>query len=219
MIAVLLVSLCAAGGLFVFFLANESRLICPMDVFHAKLNEHGCTFYYYYDYAFYDLYNGEKIIPDSVYQSGSFLTKALAIVYYKIKLNFRLLANNEGAQHLASFAVGILTLLPLQVLFAKFHIRWLKREQSGLKRFCSLLMLLQFLFTLCTALLVSEDITRWLTHAHLISFVCFLAVLFYEPEKRAEFLEQWGRLKDRAATKIYFLAYISCGVFLGLIPT
>ena len=61
-LVIFIFSLVVGIGSFLFFSVFESKMICSMEEFQQKLIEHGCTDFYYYDYAFYGNYSGTQYI-------------------------------------------------------------------------------------------------------------------------------------------------------------
>lgn len=211
-LVLLLLSDCAALAVFVFFALKEKSLVCPIEEFHEKLLDHGSDCFYYYDYAFFDLYNGDRYVPDSVYAVSSPLLRAVYVLYYRFRLNVNVLLQRE-AIHPISLCCGILLLLPMLCFLFRFHGARLRQKGNGLRRFCALLMILQFPVTFFPALLVSEDITRWLSHAFLIAFACLLTVLYYDKDQRELFYSRFSRLLGLTWVRIYLLAYASVSLY------
>ena len=211
-LTVFVLSVSVAAALFVFFSLFETKLICSLETFHEKLRSHGSDVFYYYDYAFFDIYNGEQYIPDEVYSVESAFLRFLYIIYYRIKLNVRVVLMNSSI-HLTSICCGFVVLLPILCFFIQSHRKQLIKKGNGLRRFCAFLMMVQFPFTLLVALPFSEDFTRWLTHAFLIAFTLLLTVLYYEPEQRTLFFEKLKPIAETTWAKLFFVAYASINVF------
>lgn len=208
LLAVFTISMAITVVLAVFFGLYETKMICDIETFHEKLLQHGSDCFYYYDYAFFDIYNGEPYIPDFVFSTESIVLRFFYTVLYRIKLNYRVLLS-RGPVHLLSVCCGILVLSPILYCFTRFHLSGFHKEKNSLRRLCSILMILQSPFTLCTALLFSEDVTRWFSNAFLISFTLIFSVMYYDSEQRELFLKRLNPILNSTITKIYFLTYAS----------
>lgn len=211
-IVILTVSLGVAVSLFLFFSMKEADMVCSIDDFHKKLISHGCDYFYYYDYAFFDLYNGEQYIPDFVSNIDSPLIKLLYVIFYRIKLNIKVVMSRWQI-HLTSLVLALVILLPLIVFFMSFHKKRMKSSSGWFSKIIAVIMMLQFPFTLLTTLPFSEDITRQFTHSFLIAFTTVLCVIYDDKKQSDTFFETFKRFADTVWCKIYILAYVSVSVF------
>lgn len=200
------VSVCATAALVLFFLLNESRLMCPMDTFHEKLTQNGSHYFIYYDYAFYHYFDNQYILPLAVQNEPNVVLRILETVYYRMVFNFDLIGSTGGDAFFVFFC-DLALLSPLLALIYRFHAGRFRKETNRFKRFCTLLMMAQFPFTLISGLLFSADINRWMTHAFLIFFTCFLIVLYREEKARNQLLERIGSLSGSLASGLYFVMY------------
>ena len=199
---------------FFFFILNESKMICPIDEFHQKLESRGTDLFSYHDYAFFRIWEGESFIPDFVREMEPSLTKFFYLFYYQVKLSFELFLSNWKSGTVATLG-GLVILAPILCFFSKFHFQCLRHEKTKLTRFCTFLMLVQFPFVLLLGLLfaICIDITRYYSHGFLIMFSCILSVLYFEEDKREAFFEQFRGLAKTLPAKIYFFAYASLSLF------
>ena len=211
-IFILAVSLGVAIGLFLFFSLKEADLVCSIEDFHKKLLSHGSDCFYYYDYAFFDIYQGEQYIPDFVSNINSPFLKFLYVIFYRVKLNIKVVMARWQV-HLTSFILALVILLPLVLLFIIFHKKRMKTSSDLFSKIIAVLMILQFPFTLLTTLPFSEDITRQFTHSFLIAFTTVLIVIYYDKKQSDTFFETFKRFADTVWCKIYVLAYVSVSVF------
>ena len=192
---------------FVFFLLLESQKICPVEIFHSKLQEHGCSYYIYYDYAFYHIIDGKNFIPDFVYNIKPFLLKLIYLVYYQVKVNFTIMLSNVESSIIAT--ISGLILFPLLFIFFSFHKQRFIEQNNKLQRFCTFLMIIQFPFMFFLGLIfaTSVDITRYISYAFTISFVCVLTVLYYEDNQRELFFKKNQALTNSTFAFIFILGY------------
>ncbi len=211
-IFILAVSLGVAIGLFLFFSLKEADLVCSIEDFHKKLLSHGSDCFYYYDYAFFDIYQGEQYIPDFVSNINSPFLKFLYVIFYRVNLNIKVVMARWQV-HLTSFILALVILLPLVLLFISFHKKRMKTSSDLFSKIIAVLMILQFPFTLLTTLPFSEDITRQFTHSFLIAFTTVLIVIYYDKKQSDTFFETFKRFADTVWCKIYFMAYVSVSVF------
>ena len=210
---ILIISVLAVLGLFAFLSMNESKMVLPLDEFKNRMNECGYPVVTgYYEYAFFDLYEGKNFIPESVYSIEPSIKQAITVLLYKIKFSNSLFMNNIN-KHIVSIICALIMLLPFVASFSGFHWKCFKREKNILRRICSLLMIVQFPFTFVAATIFSEDMTRWFTHSFLISFTLLLTVLYYEPEQRKTLLGKLQSYSGSTPLIIYFIAYFSLNLF------
>lgn len=211
-IFVFVLSAVATLAAFFFFAFNETKMICDIEDFHRKLRENGTDVDYYYDYALYGIYNGDKYIPDDVYSIRSPVLRAFSIFYYRFKLNCMVL-KSKGLIHLMSFASGIVLTVPIYLQFSRVHLLKLKKGESLWRRFFSLVMLVQFPLTLIFGISLSEDITRWFSHSFLVSMGFILYVLYYEKDVRDMFFEKMRILLTCLPVKLFLITYLFMSVF------
>ncbi len=208
--AVLIVSAAVSAGLMLYFLtAPDSSLLLTREEYIQTLYRRGADYYWYYDYAFYNSYveidTGvlRHVVPPETFEIASPVVRALSIVAERIKFNFIFYFENP----VRYFRITMLAVLTLAgpVIFYYKHIGRLFRQSKGnaLKRFCAVLMMVQFPFTL-TGCLFSSDITRWVTHAFIIAFAMFFYVLYNERER---FFDKMQELKQSIPAHIWLLAY------------
>ena len=205
-LAIFTVSLLLTAGAFVFFVLNESRTLCSIDRFHEIMQSNGSSFFDYYDYAFYNIYHGEQILPDSVAEMTNPFVKILYTVYYRVRFNIYLAGRIGGDVPLAVFA-GIIVVLPVLVFLYRFHLRRFHAQTNRFSRFCTFLMMAQFPFTILVSLLFSVDINRWLTLAFLGFFSCVLYISKREKAQLAELLQRVEMLMAEFPVRVYYLAY------------
>ena len=205
-LAVFTVSLLLTAGAFVFFVLNEARSLCSMEQFHEIMQSNKSTFFDYYDYAFYNIYNGEQILPDFVAELTNPLMKMLLTVYYRVRFNiFR--AGRIGGDVALAIIAGVAVILPVLAFLYAFHLRRYRAQTNGFSRLCTLLMMAQFPFTVCVSMLFSVDINRWLTLAFLGFFSCVLYVSKREKAHLAELLRQAETFMSMFPVRVYYLAY------------
>ncbi len=191
---------------FLFFVLAETRTLCSMEEFHQKLEEHGSSFFLYYDYAFYDQFSGEVFLPAEVAGIGNGLQRLLLTMFYRICFNFKL-AGSIGVLVPVALFGGLALLAPILCVFYRFLVHCFRETHDSLGRFSFFLMLVQFPLTLTVAMLFSVDSNRWLTHCFLILFTLILTVLYYDKEHREFLFEQMNQYAGNLETAIYFLGY------------
>ncbi|MBR2591184.1 MAG: hypothetical protein IKE65_09730 [Clostridia bacterium] len=206
--------LCAAAT-FAILSLNESRMVCSIEEFHQKLGERGTDYYTFWDYAFFHLWGGEQFLPDAVLQMKPSLMKFVYLFYYQIKMNYGIFVQNPSRALLTTLG-GTVVLCPVVWFFLRFHFSRFRAQKDRFKRFCTLLMIVQFPFVYILGILLGDslDMTRYLTHGFLAMFTCVLCVLYHEKSSTELFFEQAGK-RNSLALKIYFLAYAA----LTLMPT
>ncbi len=200
------VSVLIAGGAILFFVLNESRFLRSIEEFHEMLLRRGCKYFTYYDYAFYNRFDNESIVPLSVQNESGMILRIIYTVFYRIAFNFNFI-KDAGADAILIFISALLLLAPILFVIFRFHVFRFRQETDKLKRFCTFLMIVQFPFTLISGILFSADINRWMTHAFLILFTCLLAVLYHEEEARNIFFRQVHGFLSSMLGKLYYLAY------------
>ena len=210
--AILMISICVAVGMFLFFLFNESNMICSKAFLHQKMNEYNCNFYDYFDYVFYNIFQGENINDTIPNEMDSFVQNFFVAIFYRIQFNIVLLKKNM-IPRLIEIIYSFFVLFPLLCCFYRFYLRYLRQEGNILKRICIFFLLMQFPFTFFFGILFSEDVTRWMTHAFLLSFSGFLVFLYYEKELQKVCLEYLRNLWNTPGCKVYCLMYLSISFF------
>ena len=201
-------SILATAGLFIFFLIfHEENMPLSREAFHQLLQSRNSTYYLYYDYSFYNIYAEKDVVPSAVFSIESPVWRTIRMIVGKCQFNFKMY--RAGLKDsLSRLALAILLLTPIMCFIDKHLHRFFKSIQGNkLKRFCVLLMMVQFPFTAVVGCLFSPDIIRWFTHAFLISFTMFLYVLHKEEDVRTQVLQEIDRRKNAPAAWIYFLAY------------
>ncbi len=205
-------SMLISAAAFLFFLVYESRLICPIETFHQKLQEHGSDYFEYYDYAFYDLFRGDYYRPPEVSAMDGSLNKIWQLLVYQLRFNY-ILIDFIGSHVVIALIGGLIVLFPMMFAFYKFLLQHFRMTENLLGRFCAFLMLIQFPFTFAVAMLFSVDVNRWLTHGFLMIFTTVLLIMYYEKEKAALLLEKIKESAGGLALKLYFLGYATIHVF------
>ena len=205
-------SMLISAAAFLFFLVYESRLICPIETFHQKLQEHGSDYFEYYDYAFYDLFRGDYYRPPEVSAMDGYLNKIWQLLVYQLRFNY-ILIDFIGSHVVIALIGGLIVLFPMMFAFYKFLLQHFRMTENLLGRFCAFLMLIQFPFTFAVAMLFSVDVNRWLTHGFLMIFTTVLLIMYYEKEKAALLLEKIKESAGGLALKLYFLGYATIHVF------
>ena len=211
LIAVFAISMAVSAAAAIFFLLNESKLICSIDEFHEKMNARGSDYYLYYDYAFFDIFEGKSFIPDSVKAMSPSFLKMIYTVYYRFIFNLSLSKEIGFFVPLAFFG-GLTFLSPILYFFFKIYRSLMTQAKQKLKRFVYFLMIVQFPFTLFVGMIFSVDANRWMTHAFLISFTMLLALMFYDEDTRTLVLKRFQAFSEPSYSKIYFLAYATFGL-------
>ena len=205
---IFVLSMTASVCLFLYFLLNHAGdLPVTKEAFHETVRARGGTYTAYYDYSmFYELH-GEEVVPPWVPSVGSPVMKILLTVFYKCRYTlwsyYKTLAGT-----LARFALAAALLSPAVCFLYRRLIRFYGTvRENRLKRFCVFLMMAQFPFTAVLGCLFSPDVSRWCTHAFLISFTMLLYVSYREEALKTQVLEAIGRLKTSPPALIYFTAY------------
>lgn len=209
---VFLLSIGATGGLFVFFLFNQSKdMPLSQEAFHQMLQRRGSDYYIYYDYSFYNSFSGKEVVPSSVYEIADPLRRALLVILEKCRFTIRLYTD-YSVNTPARAALTALLLWPIVLFFDRHLYRFRKGpDQNKLKRFCVFLMMVQFPFTAILGCLFSPDIIRWHTHAFLIFFTMILYLTFHEEAFRRQLLQDVEKQKSSFTARVYVLAYcFSC---------
>ncbi len=212
LITVLVLSLSVAAAEAAFFTLFETKLICPISEFHEKLTANGSSVYYYYDYAFYGIYDGEYYIPNGVLDNASTVMRLLYSVWYRLKLNARMLMR-LGEIHPISFACALAVLSPIFVFFSGFHAAWSRAAKNMASRLCAALMILLPICIPIATIPFSEDLTRWFSHSLITAFVFVLCVVYYSEEGRKLFFERFSLIAEAPAAQLYFLAYWALSIF------
>ncbi|MCR5041360.1 MAG: hypothetical protein K6C36_04575 [Clostridia bacterium] len=208
LIAVLCVSLLLTAGLFMFLVLYESRHIVPMEEFHNKLLERGESFFNYWDYSIFHIWEGKLFVPESVNDIGNPLIKFAALFYYQAKMALGIVAGKPG-RSIAVTLSALFLLLPPYLAAARFHRRRCAGQTGALGRICSFLMIVQFPFVFCLGVLfgMGIDMTRYLTHGFTVTCMCLLYVLYSDPEANEMFFEALRPLKGSMPTAVWFSAY------------
>lgn len=212
--AVFVASLAVTAAVFLLFLLNESKMLCPIEEFHEKLHANGTDFFAYFDYAFYRIWDKESFIPEYVNEMAPSFLKFLYLFYYQIQMCYQLLFANPG-YNIFSIVCGTLLLLPVLLFVLGFHWRRLRQESGSLNRLCAFLMLVQFPFIYAMGILfaIGLDMTRYLSHATIGLFCCLLTVLYHENDTRAQFFERLQTLCRTLPVQVYCLAYTSIALY------
>ena len=205
-LALFAVSVVVTAASFLFFVFFETRTLSSMEEIRDTIKAHGSEYYYYYDYAFFDNYFGEPIVPASVTSMAGSLQKILLTLLHRVR--FRIdLAKDIGFVVPLSFFGGLVILSPILFVVYRFHLQCFRSETDKLRRFCTLLMMLQFPTMVLASMLFSVDTTRWLSHEFLAFYTCLFAVLFYEEKRRIAFLNQLAQYIRDYPVNLYFLGY------------
>ena len=207
--AIFTVSIIATAILFWFLILNESKMICPIDEFHKKLENNGTTFFRYFDYSFFNNLNGNNVVAEEAYKTTTGLERFIYLFFYQAKTTYSLLDGNIY-HGVITIVMGLVMLVPILCLFIKLHFSALRKKGNFIRRLSAFLMIVQIPFMLLMAFLfaVSVDMTRYYTHLFLGAFACCLTVLYYEDDLKKEFFEQFQAFCGSVGVRIYILAYI-----------
>lgn len=203
---VLVLSLFVTVCLFLFFLLYHTEIALSKEDFHRFIQNRGGTYFEYYDYSFYNTFYGETVVSPDVYSLTSPLLKILRIVFEKCQFTFRLYSKSPiKVFKRLLFAIVILT--PLLRFLYKHIYNYYKTISNQAKRFCLLLIMIQFPFTAIVGCMYSVDIIRWFTHAFLIFFTLFLYLAYYEAPLKTSTLETITSCRNSFPALVYFIAY------------
>ena len=208
LIAVFCVSVVLAAVVFLVLMLNESRTVCSMPEFHRKLKENGTEFTFYYDYAFFHKWGDNVFVPEEITMMKPSLMKFFYLFYYQVKMIYDELGNGREKGVLITL-LGLLLVLPIVILFSRFHLVALRQKSNKLRRFCSFLMIAHFpfLFTLAMLFAISVDMTRYLSHSMLAMFTTVFVIVYKEEAMREVFFEKMLSLKNSLPLKLYALVY------------
>ena len=205
------VSLIATGMLVLYFVLFEQKnLVYSMDEFHQVLKDRNSTYYTYYDYSFYSFFDGKYYMQlDEISANTNLFSKAVYVIVTHIRFMIETVYRGKDLYNLIG---DVIIITPF--VFSIYHVFGLlfqRNKGNKIKRFCALLMCLQFPITLVSGCLSSSDVNRWMTHAFLISITLCLIVLYKEKQIRDMFLSRILCVKD----KLYFWIYLIGYFFIG----
>ena len=208
LLMILALSIILAIIMFFVLILNESRTICSMEEFHRKLKQNGTDYTFYFDYAFFHIWEGRAFVPESVLAMKPSLAKFFCLFYYQVKLCIDLLKDNY-LSNIFAFLCALMIVFPLAIFFIRFQLSALRQKEKRLRRFCALLMIAHFPFIFILALLFanSVDMTRYMTYAVIPMFSFAFVILNHEKDMREIFFEKMYSFKNNLPLKIYALAY------------
>ncbi len=191
-----------------FYVQSCNVASISMEEFHNRLESRGSSYSDYYDYAYYNLYRGQEVIDSSIYSIDSPIIMIIKTIFGKISFTFYEYSLSLK-EFILRFIVSIVLFSPAVLFIYKRFIVLLKDTKNNLlKKFCILVMMMQFPITAIIGSLFSADIFRWMTHAFLIFSTDFLILLKYEKSLREQTFNSFNKIKCAPLT-IYVLSYFS----------
>ena len=207
--AVLLVSVCAAAGLTVYFILFERRnLPYSMEEFNAILLERGAKYTYYYDYNIYRNLSsaGDQSVEGFIYGAGDPLITIARSVWMQVKTT---LALRFKAGLTLEYVLSLLLTAPAAGVIISVFVARFRAEKGAafLKRAVYLLAPLVFAGGFIASTLFSSDTFRWVTHTFLPLITVFLYMAYREGE------DFWNAARRKLsavpvpASAVYLIAY------------
>ena len=213
LVAVFALSMVAAMGISVYFLAFKKDIPITVEQFNQIAEQRGGKYFSYYDYILFDrnYYTGGYLYPEELYEIENPVWRALSLSYARIKFlhtEYLRVYMTNFAERVLRFAVSVILLSPLMAFYYKKMYRLFRSiENNKLFKFSVFLMMVQFPFTFGFGYLFSVDIIRWFAHSFLISFTMLLYVMYRQEDFRNDVLSSVDSFRQMPATWIYLLAY------------
>lgn len=207
-ILVFVVSVSVSFVVFLYYLYMQAQdAAVSYDEFHRIMEERGSRYFIYYDYEFFNLYNGEPVVPSDIFSMNAPIKRLISLITAKIAFNMGLYANDISA-YAIRFLFSAIFISPLMFFYYKYlRLVFRNSRNNRLKRVSLFFMMIQFPFTVIVGLLFSPDIIRWFTHGFLISYAVFLYLIYKETKTRALVFGKTGPRNRFLPASIYFLAY------------
>lgn len=206
---ILFLSLIATILLLLLFLFKQAQnALVSIDDFHNEMKARGSDYFIYYDYAFFNVFDGKRIVSLSNSDRPYFF-KILALIVDKSKYTFDYY-RKDLIPTLLAFLFSILVLIVPASFFYSQISRFRKTIiRNRLKKLSILLTMIQFPFTIISGCLFSLDIFRWVTHAFLVSFTLFLFLIYNEESLRSSVFKSMEKVENSLPFFVLFLAYFS----------
>lgn len=183
-------ALIAVGSALYFMSFERTNIRLSQEEFYTLLTSRG------FKGNLEDIYTIVYVVPPEesgitpgtdaeIWSQTGMTSDLLNQIFVRLLMHWNIFMESTKTKYLHVLYAFLLT-CPVMVLMLSFFSSRMKTEEKRVRKFVFFCMIVLFFFVNGAALFVSTDNMKWLAHAFMLTFACFLYVLYREPQMLAE---------------------------------